>query len=149
LSPRVSKTIGLALIALACLVAFGPAVGISLPSLPSVVAPQAQDLAIAYVRESSKTTPEVARLITDIRDGDVKKYIAAQGHAIQVFDLDDKDEHGQPAKGVVELREALKGVELPAVVLLDSKSQRVIAAKPVPLTATGADFISILKGAGG
>lgn len=149
MSNRASKFVGVGLILLACLVAFGPAVGGLLPSLPSIIAPQAQDLAIAYVRESSKTTPEVGRLITDIRDGDVKKYAVAQGHTIQVFDLDDKDEHGQPAKGVVELREAVKGVELPAVVLLDSKSQRIIAAKPVPLTATGADFISILKGAGG
>ncbi len=62
---RLSKAIGLALIALACVVAFGPAVGISLPSLPSIVAPAEASHALA-VEESTdriKLTPSQVSLL--------------------------------------------------------------------------------------
>lgn len=118
--------------------------------LPSIVTPNApESFALAFVRESSQQTPDQGRLITSLRAGEAGKYLAEKKHSLEIIDLDDRDENGQPAKGVAEVAEVLKGNKLPALVVLDPKSRRVLEIREIPPATTGAEFVQILKGCGG
>jgi len=126
LSPRFSKTIGLALIALACLVAFGPAVGgylPGLPSLPSIIAPANQVTAVTYVYEKDSGGVPSGVLVALDRLNRENKILAT------AFEDDTLNGSGEtPAQYKIALA-AANEAGLPALVVqADSKVVRVVKA---------------------
>jgi hypothetical protein len=100
-----------------------------------VVAPSGP-LRVVIIRESLDDTPELARLINALRNGPAAEYLAAKGHVLDVLD----DDHPSVVADWTE------GVQLPAVAVLDGKTQQVLYREPLPATAD--ELVEWLQGKG-
>jgi hypothetical protein len=93
-------------------------------------------LRVVIVRESLDDTPAMARLITALRNGPAAEYLTTKGHALDVLD----DDHPSVVADWTE------GVQLPAVAVLDGKTQQVLYREPLPATAD--ELVKWLQGKG-
>lgn len=108
-----------------------------LPSLPSIGLPwpswftPAGPRHLVIVRESADDTPDVARLLTNLREGAIAQQLAAAGHRVTILDDDDRDAAGQP----VPVLEAYKPFTLPELLVLTQQDKLVRRLK-LPDSAT-------------
>lgn len=104
---------------------------------------------VVLLHESSADTPAAGRLFTALRNPPHADYLTSKGHKLDILDVDSEDENGKPTKAVVEWRAALGGVKLPAVIVLDLASRKILDKRSV-VPEDGADaIIGFLKAKGG
>src|SRR5262249_17322013 len=121
------------------------------PPLPPPVppAPTPGQRAVLMIWESGNPSTDVARLITGLRAGTQAAYLKQQGHTLSILDKDEKDESGQPSKTAQAWAPMFAGMALPAVFVIDPKSNTLIHKESIPQTATADSVIAIVKANGG
>lgn len=96
---------------------------------------------IVVVRESGDTTPGFSRTVTELRNGEAAAYLKSKNHRFDVWDDDVVDEKGQRLVNA----EWIAGLALPAVVLLDGTSGRVLHRETLPATVTANAILELVK----
>jgi hypothetical protein len=86
---------------------------------------------VLVVHESGKDTPAVARVLTNLRDGDAATALSSRGLRVEIMDPDDKDANGQP----VPLLEKFKPFAPPELLIL-AADDRLVKRSALPPTAT-------------
>lgn len=114
------------------------------PPPPVVVPPvEVGSRQVLLIRESSKDTPELSRLLVGIRNGEPASYLKSKGHRFFVLDADDK------TPLVEKWAQHYSGMTLPVVIVLSAKGE-LVHKEAIP--ATSADpsaVLNILKAHGG
>lgn len=98
---------------------------------------------IVYVHETADATGDVGRLITDIRAGQVAKYIKDKGHPSPVI-LDDDLQSSL----LTQLASELSGMTLPALFVLDDATKAVAYKQSLPKETTPVQFLEAIKKGG-
>lgn len=114
--------------------------------VPPVVVPPVVTIGprqVLLIRESSKDTPELSRLLIGMRNGEPAGYLKSRGH--RFFVLDDND-----ATPLVEKwRTHYSGMKLPVVLILNDKAEIVHKQEIPPTSAEPSIVLEILKAHGG
>jgi hypothetical protein len=103
--------------------------------------------AVLILRETAESTPQLARLLTQLRTGQHAEYLRSKGHSLSILDDDAVGSDGRPSPAVELWRPHFAGLTLPAVLIYDPTSKVVIAKQSLP--ATSAEVIETLKRHGG
>jgi hypothetical protein len=106
-------------------------------------------LTILLVRESGDSTPEMAMLIRDLRTGPVADYLKSKMHALGVLDTNAKDPDGKPSPAVEEWRPHFSGLTLPALVVYDPTTKRVLSKQAITPATTATQIMEAIKKDGG
>lgn len=104
---------------------------------------------IVVLRESLEPTPEMGRLIVQMESGPIGSYLAEKKHEFESFDKDAKDETGAPSAYVRPFLDAAKGATLPAVVIVELATGKVVHSQALGEHPTAAALLEIVKGHGG
>ncbi len=102
--------------------------------------PQGKRL-VVLIHETEDDDAAMSRLIVNIRDGEIGKYLKAGGHPSPLILDDDLD-----APILKELAPALVGVQLPALIILDATTHAVAHKQSTPNSLT--EFLAALKKGG-
>lgn len=103
--------------------------------------------AVLILHESAETTPQVARLLTQLRTGQHAEYLRSRGHSLSILDDDAVGFDGRPSPAVEAWRSHFAGLTLPAVLIYDPDRSAIIAKQALP--ATSAELIELVKRNGG
>lgn len=115
------------------------------PPPPPVVVPGKRQVVLLY--ESEDKSPEVARVLNGLRNGDSAKYLLANGHEFFILDASEKDENGQPSTVIKKFKEMAGNSPLPVLIVQDLDSGELLDKKPLPSSDQAA--IEIIKQTGG
>lgn len=119
------------------------------PTPPVPVPPQPIGaLSLLLIHETADTTPEFARLITDLRT-DHADYLKSKSHTLSILQDDDKDENGNPSSLVAAWRPFYSGLKLPALLIIDPRVKLVVHKQSLEPTATAEQIMSRVKELGG
>lgn len=103
--------------------AFGPEIALpAIPWLPSVGGPRH----LVIVRESADDTPQIARTLTNLRQGTIAKQLADAGHKLTILD---DDEAGVP------VLEKFKPFTPPELLVLTLSGDKLVRRKRLPDSA--------------
>lgn len=106
--------------------------------------PTERQLEAVLVHESGAMTPELARLVTELRlRADFAQYLSAKGHRLEILDQHAVDEQDRP---ILEAA-VLDGLALPALVLY--AGGQVIHREPLGATLTVGNITEIMRAHGG
>lgn len=121
------------------------------PDVPPVVVPPVVQgpRKVLIIRESTRDTPEFARLLIAIRNGEPANYLASHKHRLYTLDDNDKDMNGQPTPLVEKWRPHYADMTLPVVFILDDKGALVHKQELPPTADNPATILDILKAHGG
>lgn len=104
---------------------------------------------VYIIRETADTTAQLARLITSLRAGPSADYLRTNGHSLIVLDDDAVGSDGKPSALVEAWRPYFKDLTLPALIIIDQKTSKLIHRSSLPPTATDATVLATLKAHGG
>jgi hypothetical protein len=119
------------------------------PPTPPIPPDPTGPLTILLVRESGDSTPEMAMLIRDLRTGPVADYLKSKQHALGVLDTNAKDPDGKPSLAVEEWRPHFSGLTLPALVVYDPTTKRVLSKQAITPATTANQIMEAIKKDGG
>jgi hypothetical protein len=102
---------------------------------------------VVILRESGSDTPSFSVMVGSLRAGPQARYLKDKGHQFTLYDLEDKDQNGDPVKQVVELK-ALN-IPPPALFVLDKGTGSVLRKETLPKPPTADAVIEAVKGTGG
>jgi hypothetical protein len=105
--------------------------------------------AVLIIRESADSTPEVARMITGLRNAPHADYLKSKGHTLSILDDDAVDAIGQPSPLVAAWREHFAGMTFPVVFILDPNGPKLIHKESLSATAGADAVMGLLKKHGG
>lgn len=96
---------------------------------------------LVIIRETEDSTPDLALLLTDLRDGEHAAYLSSKGHKLDILD----DDLSAPI--VANLRPQLAGMTMPALFILDAATGAMVHKQTLP--ASAAEVINVVKAHGG
>lgn len=108
------------------------------PPKPPVVSGKRSAL---IIHETAETTPDLARMLTALRDGEQAKYLDSKSHKLAIFDDDD------PVVTAAGWRPHLEGMKLPATFIMDAETKVLLHKGELPPSADA--FIELIKKHGG
>jgi len=103
---------------------------------------------VFIVRNTADDSPELARLMVNLRDGKSAEYLKEKQHNLRIVSYDAVDKDGKPSSEVSALR-AVIGDKSRPVVVVSVKDGAVIHCEAIPMGMTDEQFISLLKRHGG
>lgn len=124
-----------------CVVTIGdPPVVVVPPIVPDVTkGPRT----LLIVRETADVTPETARLVNALRNGEAAKYLNDNGHKLSILD----DDLNSPKSEA--WRPLWAGMKLPVLFIIDPRNNTLVAKQELAVGITTADVLAALKKAGG
>lgn len=105
--------------------------------------------ALLIIRESADSTPNVARMITALRNPPHSSYLKEKGHTLSVLDDDAVDAEGKPSALVEAWRSHFAGMTLPVVFIIDPNGNKLIHKESLPESAGADAVMGLLKKFGG
>ena len=123
--------------------AFVPPVPISLPGMGWITGVPVGPKRILLAYESSNS--DIKGLLGSLRQ---EPFIAANGHTLDILDLDAVDKDGKPAPAVVQFKADYPAVAPPAL-LIAVPGGRVVYCDSLPANATAAGILATIKANGG
>lgn len=100
---------------------------------------------VVILRESASATPAMRELIVTLRNGEPEKYISEHKHTLLILDKDSKDPNEQSVvKDWLPL-----APKLPALLIYDLPSRKILDKRELPDGTTAAQVIDWLKAKGG
>lgn len=118
------------------------------PNPPQPPAP-AGTRGVLILRESADTTPALARVLTGLRTGKAADYLRDKGHTLTILDDDAVGPDGKPAPLLDTFRAEFSGVALPALIVYDLATKRVLDKRVIADTTTADSVVEVIKATGG
>lgn len=121
---------------------------------PVVVVPVSEGQRFALIlQESHDQTPEMARMIVDLRAGESSAYFAKHGHSFIVLDIDAKDENGKPLDLIQRIKPTIANKSLPVLIVADKTKEgrvgNVLSCESIKAAPLAADVVAAVKKSGG
>ncbi len=126
-----------------------PPVPPPVPPKPEPDVPVVGPRGILIARESARTTPEFARLITALRNGTSAEYFTSKKHRLDVLDVDVTDADGKPSPIVESWKPHLTGLTLPAEIIYDPAAKTILSKRSIPAGTTADNVVESVRKVGG
>lgn len=111
--------------------------------------PESGERTIFIVHETEDDTPAQAMTLVALRAGPQATWLRSQGHKLYVLDDDEGDGRGNRAPLLVRLDPYIKDVPLPALVVCDTATGKVLAKQTIPAGTSADAIVEAIKEAGG
>lgn len=116
---------------------------------PEPTPPESGARNVFIIRESEDDTPALAALFVSLRAGPSATWLRNQGHKLTILDDDEGDGKGGRAPDLVKLDPALAGVPLPALIITDKATGKVLTKATITAATTADNVVEAITRTGG